>query len=106
MHVEHIYPTSGDDPDNLCLSCPNCNLSKAKATAASDPETGEQVNLFNPRTGSWVEHFTWIDEGVRIQRLTATGRATVARLRMNAGRVLVARTICIAAGAHSPDWNV
>jgi hypothetical protein len=49
MHVEHIYPTAGDDPDNLCLSCTNCNLSKAKATAASDPEAGERVDLFNPR---------------------------------------------------------
>ena len=49
MHVEHIHPENGDDPENLCLSCPNCNLSKATATTAVDPETGQEVPLFNPR---------------------------------------------------------
>jgi hypothetical protein len=41
MHVEHIDPKSGDDPNNLCLACPSCNLSKATATFAPDPETAE-----------------------------------------------------------------
>ena len=26
MHVEHIDPNAGDDPENLCLACPTCNL--------------------------------------------------------------------------------
>ena len=30
MHVEHIDPNGGDDPENLCLACPTCNLSKAR----------------------------------------------------------------------------
>jgi hypothetical protein len=40
MHVEHINPNGGDDPENLCLVCPTCNLSKSRATSALDPITG------------------------------------------------------------------
>src|SRR5210317_1988985 len=61
MHVEHINPAGGDHPDNLCLACPNCNLSKAAATSAEDPNTGEGVPLFNPRLQIWGEHFEWED---------------------------------------------
>lgn len=50
MHVEHIDPDGGDALDNLCLSCASCNLSKARATTALDPETDLEVPLFNPRT--------------------------------------------------------
>ena len=57
MHVEHINPAAGDHPDNLCLSCPTCNMSEAKAITAPDPETGETVPLFNPRRQSWSDHF-------------------------------------------------
>src|SRR5262249_26349267 len=39
MHVEHIAPNGGDDPENLCLACPTCNLSKSTATSALDPIT-------------------------------------------------------------------
>lgn len=61
MHVEHINPLGGDHPDNLCLACPNCNLSKAAATMAQDPESGENVPLFNPRIQVWnILHGTTI----------------------------------------------
>lgn len=53
MHVEHIDPDGGDRPDNLCLSCPSCNLSKAQVTTAPDPDSGEVIVLFNPRTQVW-----------------------------------------------------
>src|SRR5215470_2890328 len=51
LHVEHIDPRGGNDLENLCLACPTCNLSKATATAAPDPETKETATLFNPRAG-------------------------------------------------------
>jgi hypothetical protein len=57
MHVEHILPNGDDDMDNLCLSCASCNLSKARAITAVDPDTGQTVPLFNPRTQIWSEHF-------------------------------------------------
>jgi hypothetical protein len=103
MHVEHINPVGGDKPDNLCLSCPSCNLSKAKAVEAVDPDTGQLVPLFNPRTQVWSEHFIWQANGIRVQGLTSVGRATVARLRMNQTRILVARQRWVESGYHPPS---
>ena len=53
MHVEHINPGGGEALNNLCLACPNCNLSKAVAVTAVDSETDKMVLLFNPRTQAW-----------------------------------------------------
>jgi len=105
MHVEHIDPTGGDGLDNLCLSCPNCNLSKAKATIALDPETGQTTPLYNPRTQIWSDHFVWLDNGIRLRGLTAVGRATIERFKMNQPRVLVARARWIESGYHPPKLN-
>jgi hypothetical protein len=102
MHVEHINPSGGDHPDNLCLACANCNLSKAQATAATDLETKKLVELFNPRQQRWIDHFDWIDEGARIKGKTPTGRATVQRLKMNIERIITARRIWVKAEAHPP----
>lgn len=49
MHIEHIIPNGDNSLENLCLSCPNCNLSKAVAVAAVDPLSGKSVPLYNPR---------------------------------------------------------
>ena len=57
LHIEHINPAGGNQLDNLCLACPNCNLSKATATTAVDPLTGVFYPLFNPRIQLWEAHF-------------------------------------------------
>ena len=93
MHVEHIDPNGGDDPENLCLACPTCNLSKSRAISALDPITGMIVPLFHPRRQQWQEHFRWIENALRVQGLTPTGRATEERLRMNQERLVVARAL-------------
>ena len=103
MHVEHINPGGDNDLDNLCLSCPSCNLSKAQATSAPDPETGAIVPLFNPRQQIWSQHFEWFQAGTLIQGLTPVGRATVVRLRMNRVRIVEARKVWVRAGEHPPD---
>ena len=103
MHVEHINPEGSDDLENLCLSCPSCNLSKGRATSAPNSETDEQVPLYNPRTQSWSEHFEWVQNGQVLRGATPTGRATVVRLRMNQPRIVEARSIWILAGVHPPD---
>ena len=105
MHVEHIDPDGGDDPDNLCLSCSSCNLSKAEATSAQDPDTGAVVSLFNPRRQRWTDHFAWIDEGTGLLGKTPTGRVTILRLRMNRERVVTARKNWVRAGAHPPEQS-
>ena len=103
MHVEHIDPNGSDDPENLCLACANCNLSKAQATTETDPETDEAVQLFNPRQQTWSEHFVWIDDGLRLEGLTPVGRATIVRLKMNMDRIVNARAVWVIAGVHPPS---
>lgn len=102
MHVEHIEPTGGDHADNLCLSCANCNLSKAKATSALDPVSQAIVPLFNPRKQKWKDHFKWIENGVRLVGTSDCGRATVERLKMNIERIVTARSVWVMAGKHPP----
>ena len=80
MHIEHIIPTSRggtSEESNLWLSCAWCNSYKGIQISASDPESGQAVPLFNPRTERWHEHFRWSEEGVLIMGLTPTGPATV-----------------------------
>jgi hypothetical protein len=103
MEIDHIIPLSVGGRtvlDNLCLACIGCNAFKLDAEAAADPQTGRRVALFNPRAQDWTEHFAWSDDGTRIVGLTPSGRATVARLRMNRERVVVARRLWAEAGWH------
>jgi len=103
MHIEHIDPDGGDSLGNLCLSCANCNLSKAVAITATDAVSGDVVPLFNPRVDSWSTHFEWIEGGLRVRGKTPFGRATVSRLRMNQERMVRARRNWIIAGNHPPS---
>ena len=100
MHVEHINPSGGDSLDNLCLACPNCNLSKAIATTAIDPETGEDVPLFNPRSQVWDKHFEWADNYALIRGVTPVGRATEKCFKMNRPRIVLTRRRWVQAGLH------
>jgi HNH endonuclease len=43
--------------DNLALSCTVCNRRKGSDIGSIDPQTGNLVSLFNPRTQQWVDHF-------------------------------------------------
>ena len=98
FEVEHIVPTShgGDDEElNLALTCRSCNLHKSNYLTGPDGVTGTEVALFNPRTDRWAEHFEWdLDRG-EIRGLTATGRATVERLRLNDPVQIAARLLWI-----------
>ncbi len=106
MHVEHIDPAQGDDPQNLCLACPSCNLSKAKATTALDAVTQVITPLFNPRNHRWIDHFQWVEDGAIVTGTTAIGRVTVERLKMNIERIVTARKIWIKAGEHPPSLSL
>ena len=56
--------------------------------------SGQVAPLYNPRTDQWVEHFRWstIDAGL-LEGLTPCGRATIARLQMNAPEMLTIRRL-------------
>ena len=92
-HIEHIVAKQhggSDLPDNLALACHRCNLRKGPNLTGIDPLTGKLTRLFHPRNDHWNEHFQW--RGVRIEGITAIGRATARLLAMNDVRRLELRT--------------
>ncbi|MFO0952933.1 MAG: hypothetical protein U0835_17635 [Isosphaeraceae bacterium] len=70
---------------------------------ATDPESGTEIRLFNPRCERWSDHFEWSDDGLRILGRTATGRATVAALHLDSDPdALTVRSFWVLAGWHPP----
>jgi hypothetical protein len=84
--------------ENLALACVSCSLRKAACQTAVDPQSGQEVALYNPRRDVWHEHFHW--DGVHLVGLTATGRATVEALKMNRVLILAIRREEEAVGRH------
>jgi Restriction endonuclease len=94
FEVEHITPRSAggsDAENNLALVCESCNLFKSNATTGWDEAGATWVPLFHPREDRWEDHFQFDHETAQILGLTATGRATVTRLRMNSDFQIRAR---------------
>ena len=81
---DHIVPLQHGgqtDADNLTLSCMRCNRYKGPNVGSFDPETGNLVPFFNPRTQDWANHFEL--DGAIIRPRTAEARVTVKIFRMN-----------------------
>jgi hypothetical protein len=103
--IDHITPRSREGEstaDDLCVACLACNGHKHVRTHATDPESGAEVPLFDPRQQQWREHFTWNEEGTKILGLTPTGRATVVALEMNDPLIVGARLLWVTIGAQPP----
>jgi len=101
FHLEHIVPGAeggSDEIDNRALACAACNLAKGDRTMSVDPETGQTVALFDPRTNAWDEHFRWQDDPPTIVGVTPEGRATVVALDLNGELRLDARRLWFDAG--------
>jgi len=91
-HIEHITAKKhggSDHTDNLALACHRCNLHKGPNLTGIDPQTEQVAPLFHPRRDVWSNHFSF--EGVRINGVTAVGRATIQVLNMNDARRLELR---------------
>lgn len=104
FHMDHVVPRAADGPttsDNLALACVSCSLRKWAKQSAPDPDSSEEVPLFNPRSQVWADHFRWDDE--RVVPLTSTGRATVAALAMNRPMILGIRKEEMVRGRHPPS---
>jgi hypothetical protein len=91
FHVDHIVARQhvdedSDDLELLAWACSECNYHKGPNLVSIDPETKQQVNLFNPRNDDWASHFA-VQRGI-IVGLTARGRATARLLNMNAPRLV------------------
>ena len=65
----------------MALACIECNLAKSSNLTGIDPTTDAIVQLFNPRTDDWEEHFVW--QGPLLVGQTPTGRATIRVLNIN-----------------------
>lgn len=71
---------------------------------AIDPVSGVSVSLFNPRMQVWSEHFRWVEGGLKMEGLTATGRAKGRALRLSEDSdALVVRSFWVQAGWHPPE---
>lgn len=106
LEIEHLLPRSrggSDEESNLWLACRLCNNFKSDRTSLCDPQTGEEVLLFNPRRNRWSEHFRWSDDGTRILARTACGRATVIALQLNNVVAVNVRRNWVMAGWHPPS---
>jgi 5-methylcytosine-specific restriction endonuclease McrA len=87
FHVEHIVARQhggSDEAGNLAWSCNRCNAYKGTNLSSVDPETDQIVELFHPRFNNWDDHFRVLD--ATIVGLSASGRATVRLLQINAKR--------------------
>ena len=105
FHVDHVIPLvrgGSSDADNLALACVSCSLRKGARQRAIDPQTDQDVRLFNPRQDRWEEHFAWTEDVWLIGR-TPTGRATVEALALNRPLIRSIRRAEMALGRHPPS---
>ncbi len=105
FEFEHILPQSAGGEtvfENICFACPTCNRYKADRTLAIDPDTQLEVALFHPHRDTWQEHFVWNENATELLGLSATGRATIAALRMNRGQLIRVRRMWVAMDEHPP----
>jgi hypothetical protein len=106
MEIDHIIPVSADGLttlDNLAYTCPTCNGAKLYFLTGIDPETNQEVTLFNPRQDRWIDHFRWSDDSTQMIGITSMGRATIQRLNMNDQQVCDARRRWVSVGWHPPQ---
>lgn len=109
LDVDHITPEATGGltlRENLWLACSRCNDFKGNRVDAEDPTNGERASLFNPRAQRWRDHFEWSSNGLTIQGITATGRATVVCLRLNNDFILMARRLWVEAGRWPPTDDI
>jgi hypothetical protein len=110
LSIDHIHPQSlggSDELDNLALACRRCNERRYNFMTGTDPETGAESPLFNPRQQKWSEHFIWSADALQIIGKTSCGRATC-RLDLNDERreepfIQNARQQWVVAKLHPPE---
>ena len=103
--IDHIVPLKcgARKPSTTLLSPVSTAIAiRSSLNSAIDPQTDQQVALFNPRTQNWQEHFIWSADCLKIVGLTAVGRATVEALRLNRERILAIRAADKTVGRHPP----
>jgi hypothetical protein len=105
FHIDHVLPRAAGGrttEENLALACVGCSLHKAAKQTATDPQTGQEIGLFNPRREKWLEHFQWQRE--ILVGTSAVGRATVEALKMNRPLILAIRREETLRGRHPQQF--
>ena len=103
--IDHIIPEplGGTDAlDNLAYACFLCNRLKSNKLSVFDVASAAWVNLYNPRTMDWNEHFAWSEDLILILGISATGRVTVDELQLNRPKLVAYRKAVIPFGIHPP----
>jgi len=103
FEIDHIFPLAAggtSQPDNLSLACSGCNGYKSDYFVAIDPGTGQLSPLYNPRTDDWAEHFRWDAEFTYIIGISAIGRATVDKIKVNRESIVNLRRVLVKVGEH------
>ena len=104
FHADHIIAqqhAGQTTSENLALACRFCNRYKGPNIAAIDPQSGEIVELFNPRLQAWDEHFSWT--GNQLTSRTASGRATIHLLQINRPDAVAVRGLLIEEGVFDTN---
>ena len=99
-HIISLLKGGTSDYENLALACGGCNAAKYIHTFWTDPITGINSPLFNPRTDNWASHFSWSEDFTVLIGQTPKGRATIERLKMNRPRLVNLRKALLSHGAH------
>lgn len=92
FHVDHIISEKHQGKttsNNLCLSCPSCNIAKGSDIAGADVNTGKATYLYHPRQQHWADHFD-LTNGY-IHGKTPEGRLTVQLLQLNSKERIIER---------------
>jgi hypothetical protein len=103
LEADHIIPEALGGKtvlENLCLCCRSCNSHKGVKVRETDPQTGRNVRLFNPKQQKWSTHFAWSEDSTLIVGRTSTGRTTVEALNMNHRLIVDLRELWQVLGQH------
>jgi hypothetical protein len=104
--VDHINPRQAGGEttaENLAWSCFGCNGRKYARTTYTDPQTGQNVALFNPRQQVWSDQFEWNEGFTQIIGKTPCGCATIEALKLNRLGVVNLRRLLVSAGLYPPN---
>lgn len=89
------------DESNLAWACFLCNRAKGSDIASVDPESGDVVRMFSPRTDLWGEHFQ-LQPDARLIGRTPIGGTTVSLLQLNRLQHIEIRQLLASAGLYPP----
>jgi len=97
FHIEHIVSLKHggqNEPSNLALACPQCNMNKGSDVATFLAGNEEPTRFYNPRKDAWREHFR-AEESGEIVAISKIGEATIKVLGLNQSESIMERKLLI-----------